>query len=214
MNNSEQGSYGSPKASKLMMRMVIVAGVFLIIVGIVIYRSFAALPFALGVTVTSALNIFKLRMLERTVNKVVHMDDIEAGKNTVRLQYLFRYFLTGIVLVAVALINNYTSPPPIYSERVSYLAVWAAVFPNGPESLLTSPFISIWGALAGIFTMQLSIFIIRFMKLEKDGTEFIKYEDDELSDPDNIDELSETDTIKSNDIKPTAKHDNSTYIDH
>ena len=206
MNNSLPEIYESPKASKIMMRMVVITGFFLILIGIIIYRSYAVIPFALGVAVTSGLNIIKLRMLERTVYKVVHSDDIEAGKNTVRLQYLLRYFLTGIVLVAVALINNYTSPPPLYSERDSYLAVWAGLFPSGPESLLTAPFISIWGALAGIFTMQLSIIAIRFMKLEKDGTEFIKYEDEE---PESVPENDITGTDEKK-----QRQDNSTYTDH
>jgi len=179
MIKSLQDNIESPKAAKMMIYMVFVAAAVIILIGAVIYRSFAAVPFAFGVLITSGLNVIKLRMLVNTVQQVVEMDDIEAGKNKVRLQYLLRYLLTGIVLVAVALIDNFTTPPPIFSERNSYFAVWAILFPNGPESLLTAPLINIMGALAGIFTMQLSIFIVRFMKLEKDGTEFIKYEDDE-----------------------------------
>jgi len=179
MGSSGNDIYESPKVMMLMKRMVIAAAAVIIIIAAVVYRSFAIIPFALGVIISSGFNIFKLRMLEMTVHKVLIMDDVEAGKNTVRLQYLIRYFLTGVVLVAVALIDNYTTPPPIYSNRESYLAVWALLFPNGPQSLLSSPLISIMGALFGIFTLQLSIFAVRFMKLEKDGTEFIKYEDDE-----------------------------------
>ena len=186
-------NFESPKAAKLMMRMVIVAAIFVIAIGGAIYRSFAVIPFALGVAATSGLNIFKLRMLTNTIQKVLDTEDIETGKNTVRLQYLFRYFLTGVVLVAIALIDNYTTAPPIYSERVSHIAVWAAIFPNGPESLLTAPLISIMGALAGLFTLQLSIFIVRFFKLEKDGTEFIEYKDDEEDDDIAEDEINSDD---------------------
>ena len=168
----------SPNPSQLMIRMVIVAALLIIVVGAVFYRSLAALPFALGVIVTSGLNIIKIRMLEQTVNKVISMDDQEAGKNVIRLRYLLRYFLTGIVFVAVGLIHTYTSPPPVYSSRGSYLGVWAILFPNAPEALLTAPFISIWGALVGIFTLQISVILVRSLKLEKDGDNFVEYADD------------------------------------
>ena len=162
-----------------MIRMVMVAALAIIVIGAVFYRSLAAIPFTFGVLITSGLNIIKLRMLERTVHKVVYMEDPEMGKNVVRLQYLLRYFLTGAVLVAVGLIHNYTTPPPFYSTRDAYFGVWAALFPNGPEALLSAPLISIWGAIAGIFTMQLSVILVRSMKLEKDGDTFIEYNDDE-----------------------------------
>ena len=180
----------SPKTSKLMIRMVIVSAALIIAAGVIYYRSFAALPFALGVLVTSCLNIIKVRMLEQTVRKVVYMDDKEMGKNVVRLQYLFRYFITGIVLVAVGLIHTFTTPPPIYSDRESHLAVWATLFPGAPESFLNAPLISIWGALFGIFTLQLSVILVRSMKLEKDGENFIEYVDDEHEDEDDGDEVT------------------------
>jgi len=164
--------------------MVVVAALVIIVIGSVFYRSLAAVPFALGVMVTSGLNIIKVRMLEQTVRRVVKMDDQEAGKNVVRLQYLLRYFITGVVLVAVGLIQNYTTAPPIYSSRESYFAVWAVLFPNAPESLLSSPFISIWGAIIGIFTLQLSVILVRSMKLEKDGDTFIEYEEDDDTEKD------------------------------
>ena len=175
------------------MKAVFGAAGLMIIAGAIYYRSLAAIPFALGVIATSGLNILKLRMLEKTVQKVVNMDDQEAGKNVVRLQYLLRYFLTGVVLVAIGLIQTYTSPPPFYSSRDGYIGIWAAIFPNAPEALLTAPIISVWGALFGIFTLQLAVIIVRSLKLEKDGTNFIKYEDD--------DEDEDTDINEDTDIK-------------
>jgi len=175
----------SPKASKLMIRMVLIAALAIILAGAVFYRSLAAIPFAFGVLITSGLNIIKLRMLLRTIRKVVYMEDPAMGKNVVRLQYLLRYILTGAVLVAVGLIHNYTTPPPFYSSREAYFAVWAALFPNGPQSLLSAPLISIWGALAGIFTLQLSVILVRSMKLEKDGDNFIEYNDDDGTNEEN-----------------------------
>ena len=175
----------SPKASKLMIRMVLIAALAIILAGAVFYRSLAAIPFAFGVLITSGLNIIKLRMLLRTIRKVVYMEDPAMGKNVVRLQYLLRYILTGAVLVAVGLIHNYTTPPPFYSSREAYFGVWAALFPNGPQSLLSAPLISIWGALAGIFTLQLSVILVRSMKLEKDGDNFIEYSDDDGTNEEN-----------------------------
>jgi len=52
-------------------------------------------------------------------------------------------------------------------------------FSDAPESLLTAPFISLWGALFGIFTLKLSLKLIGFLKIEKDGEHFVKYEDDD-----------------------------------
>jgi len=201
MNKSAE----STKASMLMKRMIIVAAVIIIAAGTVYYRSLAALPFALGVIITSCLNILKVRMLEKTVYKVVGMDDQEAGKNVVRFRYLLRYFLTGIVLVAVGLIHTYTTPPPFYTDRDSYLGVWAVLFPNAPEALLSAPLISIWGALAGIFTLQLSVILVRSLKLEKDGTEFIEYvDDDEIAGDEKED--SNNDEKLNNDVKNDEPH--------
>ena len=168
-----------------MIRMVLIAALAIIVAGAVFYRSLAAIPFAFGVLITSGLNIIKLRMLLRTIRKVVYMEDPAMGKNVVRLQYLLRYILTGAVLVAVGLIHNYTTPPPFYSSREAYFGVWAALFPNGPQSLLSAPLISIWGALAGIFTLQLSLILVRSMKLEKDGDTFIEYTDDDSTNEEN-----------------------------
>jgi len=184
--------------------MVAVAAFVIIVIGALFYRSLAAVPFALGVLITSGLNVLKLRMLERTVLKVVDMDDRETGKNYVRIQYLLRYFLTAIVLVAIGLIHNYTTPPPIYSSRDSFIGVWAALFPNGPEALLGAPLISLWGALAGIFTMQLSVILVRSMKLEKDGDNFIAYDDNISKDEDDV-SSAKTDNSKSNKDNDSCK---------
>jgi len=181
------------KPSQIMRKMILVAALIIIIIGAIYYRSLIAIPFAFGVMITTGLNILKFRMLERTVQKVVNMDDQETGKNTVRFQYLLRYVLTGVVLVAIGFIHTYTSEPPFYREH-PWFSVWGTLFPNAPESFKTAPFISIWGALAGLFTLQISVLFIRFMKLEKDGTEFIKYDDDEEAD---IDETDATDSDES-----------------
>jgi len=179
------------KPTRIMVKLIMVAALIIIIIGLLVYRSLAVIPFIFGVLITSGLNIMKIRMLEKTVQKVIYMENQNTGKNIVRFQYLLRYFLTGIVLVVIGLIHNYTTPShPLLSNR-EHLAVWAILFPNAPESLLSAPFISIWGALAGIFTLQIAVIIIRFFKLEKDGTEFIEYkDDDEESNEQNDEEIT------------------------
>jgi len=176
--------------TKPIINMIFITAIIIIVIGtafhIVSARPFATIPFALGVAVTSALNIVKLKMLDRTVLKVVNMDNQEAGKNTIRVQHLLRFLLTGIVLVAVGFIQNYTTAPPFFSNREFYLPIWALLFPNGPESLLEAPFISLWGALAGLFTMQLSVVMARHKNVEMDKSKIIDYSDEDADeDPTN-----------------------------
>ena len=93
-----------------------------------------AFPVALGVFLSSALNVMKVMLLERTVQKVMDMETAKESKAYVASQYIIRYVLTGVILVAAAL----------------------------------TPFINLWGAIAGIFTMQIAVFFIRFMKINED----------------------------------------------
>ena len=127
------------KIAKRMILFIGVAALALIVVGAAIYRSIDALYFAIGVIASSSLNVGKVFLLERTVQKTLEMDDPASGKNYVRLQFLVRYVFTGLVLVAAGLISNYVEPP----------------------------FINIWGALAGIFTLQISVIIVRHSKLDE-----------------------------------------------
>jgi len=126
--------------SKRMIQMIALSAVIIMAGGVILclalnaLPSSEALPFALGVFLVSALNVLKVYMLERTVQKTLDMDDVNTGKNYVRIQYLLRYFLTGLILVVAAL----------------------------------TPFINIWGAIIGIFTLQISVMIVRAMKFEED----------------------------------------------
>jgi len=128
---------------KRMMQVICISACVMIVGGIIFYRSIEAVYFAIGVILTSSLNIWKVILLERTVAKTLDMDDAEAGKNYVRFQYLLRYFLTAIVLLGAGLISARVDPP----------------------------FISIWGAVAGIFTLQIAVIATRGMKREEDDEE-------------------------------------------
>ena len=118
------------KISETAKKMVCIIGVssfVFILAGAVYYRSLSALPFALGVLLTSALNALKILLLERTVEKAVVMEE-QGAANYVRLQYFLRFMLTGLVLIAAALL----------------------------------PFISLWGAVAGTFTLQIAAYAVKF----------------------------------------------------
>jgi len=121
-----------------MVRMVCISALGIMVIGALIYRSVEALYFAVGVALTSSLNIGKIYLLERTVNKTLEMTDPNFGKNYVKLQYLLRYFITGAVLVGAALVTLYVEPP----------------------------FINLWGALAGVFTLQIAVIIVRHSGLD------------------------------------------------
>jgi len=83
----------------------------------------------------SLLNVCKIVLLERTVKKALELDNQDFGRNYVRFQYLGRYFLTAIVLLGAGLIG--------------YLTPHVSIIP---------------GAIAGVFTMQISVIIVRHMK--------------------------------------------------
>jgi len=176
------------KPSKWVRRMILITALVIIIIGAIVYRSLAVFPFAFGVLATSGLNVFLYKMIERTVRKVLYMDDQAHGKVIVTLHSMLRFLITGGVLAVIGVIHSFTSPPPISNPNRAYLEVWAVIFPGAPESLLTAPLISVWGALFGIFTLKLSLKLIGFLKLEKDGEHFVKYEDDEEVEEESVNE--------------------------
>jgi len=126
------------KTTRNMIFFICIAALAFIVGGVIFYRSIHALYFAIGVILTSSLNIGKVFLLQRTVQKTLEKDDIKSGKNYVRVQFLLRYALTTVVLLAAGLISVYVEPP----------------------------FINIWGAIAGIFTLQISVLIVRNRKLD------------------------------------------------
>jgi len=202
------------KPSKWIKRMILITALVIIIIGAIVYRSLAVFPFALGVLATSGLNILLYGMIERTVHKVLYMEDQVHGKNIVTLHSMLRILITGAVLAVIGITHNFTSPPPVYNPNRLYIGVWASIFPGAPESLLTAPFISLWGALFGIFTLKLSLKLIGFLKLEKDGEHFVKYADDDDDENDNkngedVENFKEN-AISDNDSTPSViKEDDS-----
>lgn len=126
------------KTTKNIIMMIGIVALVFIIGGIVFHRSILALYFALGVIITSSLNVAKMYLVERTVNNTLEIENQESGKIYVKLQFLLRYVITIAVLLGVGLINVFVYPP----------------------------FISIWGAIAGLFTLQIAVIIVRHRKLD------------------------------------------------
>ena len=126
--------------AKKMLFVIAISSVTMIVGGIALclfvpsIPSGEAFPVALGVFLSSALNVLKVLLLERTVQRVMELETAKESKGYVASQYIVRYVLTGAVLVVAAI----------------------------------TPFINLWGAIAGIFTMQIAVFFIRFMKLNED----------------------------------------------
>ena len=116
--------------------LVMAAGGIIVSIAVPSIQSLQAIWFPLGVLLTSGVNVLKVFLLDRAIAKTLDMENPSSGSNYIRIQYLLRYLLTGAVLVAAGLISTYCDPP----------------------------FISIWGALAGVFTLQIAVIVVRSMK--------------------------------------------------
>ena len=109
-----------------------VSSLVIIAAGGAYYRSSLVFPFAGGVFLTSALNVLKVIMLGRNIERAVDMESKEA-ENFIRFQLFLRFLLTGLVLLIA----------------------------------VKTPFISLWGAAAGIFTLKIALFIMGFFECDK-----------------------------------------------
>jgi len=84
--------------------MIMVISLLLLIAGSALYyRSFAFFPFALGAVLGVGAGILKVWLLDRTVEKIIHMEKEKAG-NYAHLQYFIRFLLTGLALLLAALV--------------------------------------------------------------------------------------------------------------
>lgn len=59
--------------------------------------------YALSVFFGTVISIFRINLIENTMSRSVEMEQ-EGAKNFARLQYVFRYFITGIALLVVVLV--------------------------------------------------------------------------------------------------------------
>ena len=118
----------SNTAKKMMVVVLALVGLF-ILASVVYYRSFAFLPFAIGALLGGGLNVLKIILLNRIVEKTV-AGNADVTVRSFYAQYFLRLFLTIGVLLA---------------------AVWV-------------PFISLWGAAAGVISFPIAAYSMRFFK--------------------------------------------------
>ena len=110
--------------SKRMILVICLSAFIFILAGAVVYRSAAALPFALGVILTSALNCAKAVMIEHAVIRSADMG--ENAKRFVGLQYGLRLLLTLAVLavcVLSPLINVWGAAVGLFTLQISAISM-------------------------------------------------------------------------------------------
>ena len=130
--------------SRRMISVICIAAIVFIIAGVIVSLALdtieddQAIWFALGVLLTSGLSVVKVILLERAISKTLDMDNPTAGSNYIRIQYLMRYLMTGGALALAGIVTRFVQPP----------------------------FLNLYGAIAGAFTLQISVIVVRSMKLE------------------------------------------------
>jgi len=102
----------------------------IVVASAVYFRSFAFLPFAAGVLLVVALNIVKVIMLDRAVDKALTMTEGKDAGSYMRFQYFLRLILTGAVLIFAAIspyielwgavVGVFTMPVAAYSMKLLY----------------------------------------------------------------------------------------------
>ena len=137
----------SPITKKIMERIGIVALIIVMAsVGMYFITEFkpnTILLFSLGVIITSALNCFKIYMIERTAIKISNMSVPEVGKGYAFLQYVLRYLLTAVVVAIVIL--------------VMYLITGQSPFISFEEGRSTVYDPIVIGLVVGLFTMKIAV---------------------------------------------------------
>lgn len=89
--------------AKRMIFTILVIALLCTLGSILYYRSLGFLPFLFGTVLGTGISIFKVLLLERTVDKAITLEGRNAS-NYVSLQHVLRLFLSGIVLVLGALV--------------------------------------------------------------------------------------------------------------
>jgi len=119
-----------------MIMVMLVTALVMAVAGTVasVFYPIHSLHFAIGVLLTTGLNIIKVIWLEHAVEKAVAMDDQTAASNYIRMQYLLRLLLTGLILVFAAVMANRMFVPSL-----------------------------LWGAVIGIFTFHAAKYALVFI---------------------------------------------------
>jgi glucan phosphoethanolaminetransferase (alkaline phosphatase superfamily) len=119
------------KLSDLARRMIIIiliTAFACVLISVVYYRSLKFLPFMIGVLLGTAVSIFKVFLLEYTVNNALTMEKTKAS-GYVSIQYILRFLLTGIILylgAVVPQISIWGVAVEIFNERNVEVVVGAS----------------------------------------------------------------------------------------
>ena len=137
----------SPITKMIIKRIGIVAAIIIAVAFVVLlFAPFTVSTialFSLGVVITSALNCFKIFMIERTALKISNMTVPEVGKGYAYMQYILRYFLTAIVVGLVILIMFLiTGQSPFLSFEADRSTLYDSI---------------IIGLVVGLFTMKIAV---------------------------------------------------------
>ena len=90
---------------KKMILIMLATGIVMVVIGTIAsahIEILSAVPFAIGIFVSTTLNIIKIIWLERVVSAVAKLEDEKAASNLVRLHYVLRLLFTALVLVGGA----------------------------------------------------------------------------------------------------------------
>ena len=94
---------------KKMIIIMIAAALVFIAVGIIFsffYPILLPVPFAIGVIISTLINIAKVIWLEQAVERAALMDNETTAGNYIKMQYMLRFGLTAAVLIITALVSN------------------------------------------------------------------------------------------------------------
>jgi hypothetical protein len=91
------------------------------------------LPFAGGAVLGAGINVMKVFLLDRAVNKAVGIEEGKSGAVYMRLQYFVRFILTGVVLVGAVLISTVLFWGAAAGVLTNQLAAYSMKFFYGRE---------------------------------------------------------------------------------
>ena len=89
--------------AKRMIKTITIITIICILASVIYYRSLEFLPFLIGAILGSVTSIFRVYLLDRSVDKALTMENKNAS-NYIIIQNILRFLLSGAVLVLGALV--------------------------------------------------------------------------------------------------------------
>jgi len=89
-------------ANKMIMVLLGLA-VLVALGGLAFFRSYEAIPFAIGAGMAAFTNVVRVVWLKKTINKSVEMETPKGAKYFFQIHYFLRIVFTGVMLLIAAL---------------------------------------------------------------------------------------------------------------